>query len=234
MRVVAIIPAAGSGSRIGGDVPKQFMKFNGKELIAYTLDVFQRSDMIDEIIIATSGTGFEYIEDISARYGYTKISSVVQGGKERQDSVFAALKAAKLSFNDLAAVHDAARALLPLEVLNNAIVKAKEVGSALVCVKAKDTIGLIGDNGIDYIDRNKVIVVQTPQIFKYGELLKAFNLAYEEGFYGTDESTLMRRAGFPVEISDGSTSNFKITTNEDIKLFEKIKGFSRSLDHLEG
>ncbi|MBK8661511.1 MAG: 2-C-methyl-D-erythritol 4-phosphate cytidylyltransferase [Ignavibacteriales bacterium] len=233
MRVVAIIPAAGSGSRIGGEIPKQFLKFNGKELIAYTLDVFQRSEMIDEIIIATSGTGFEHIEDIRERYGYTKISSVVQGGKERQDSVFAALNAAKLSFNDLAAVHDAARALLPLEVLNNAIVKAKEVGSALVCVKARDTIGLIEDNGIEYIDRNKVILVQTPQIFKYGELLKAFNMAYEEGFYGTDESSLMRRAGYPVEISDGSSSNFKITTNEDIKLFEKIKGVSLSSEYLE-
>lgn len=233
MRVVAIIPAAGSGSRIGGEIPKQFLKFNGKELIAYTLDVFQRSEMIDEIIIVTTGSGFEYIEDIRERYGYSKISSVVQGGKERQDSVFAALNTAKLSFNDLAAVHDAARALLPLEVLNNAIVKAKEVGSALVCVKARDTIGLIGDNGIEYIDRNKVILVQTPQIFKYGELLKAFNMAYEEGFYGTDESSLMRRAGFPVEISDGSSSNFKITTNEDIKLFEKIKGVSLSSEYLE-
>lgn len=233
MRVVAIIPAAGSGSRIGGEIPKQFLKFNGKELIAYTLDVFQRSEMIDEIIIATSGTGFEYIEDIRERYGYTKISSVVQGGKERQDSVFAALNAAKLSFNDLAAVHDAARALIPLEVLNNAIAKAKEAGSALVCVKARDTIGLIEDNGIEYIDRNKVILVQTPQIFKYGELLKAFNMAYEEGFYGTDESSLMRRAGYPVEISDGSSSNFKITTTEDIKLFEKIKGVSLSSEYLE-
>lgn len=233
MRVVAIIPAAGSGSRIGGDIPKQFLKFNGKELIAYTLDVFQRSEMIDEIIIATSGVGFEYIEDIRARYGYTKISSVVQGGKERQDSVFAALNAAKLSFDDLAAVHDAARALLPLEVLNNAVTKAKEVGSALVCVKARDTIGLIGDNGIEYIDRNKVILVQTPQIFKYGELLKAFNMAYEAGFYGTDESSLMTRAEFPVEISDGSMSNFKITTNEDIKLFEKIKRVRLSLVDLE-
>jgi 2-C-methyl-D-erythritol 4-phosphate cytidylyltransferase len=228
MRVVAIIPAAGSGSRIGGDTPKQFLKFNGKELIAYTLDVFQRSEMVDEIIIATSGTGFEQIEDIKARYGYTKISMVVQGGKERQDSVFAALNAAKLEFNDLAAVHDAARALISPETLNSAIIKAKETGSALVCIKARDTIGLIGSEGVEYIDRNRIILVQTPQIFRYGELMQAFNSAYRDGFYGTDESSLMSRCGFKVELAEGSVYNFKVTNKEDIELFRNIKGITPS------
>ncbi|GAB1350370.1 hypothetical protein MASR1M107_25850 [Ignavibacteriales bacterium] len=113
MRTVAIIPAAGSGSRIGSEIPKQFLPFNGKELIVYTLEVFQRSTLIDEIVIATSGTGFERLEEIKLKYGISKISMVVQGGKERQDSVRAALRAVNMSFDDLAAVHDAARALYP-------------------------------------------------------------------------------------------------------------------------
>lgn len=222
MRTVAIIPAAGSGSRTGSDIPKQFLPFNGKELIVYTLEVFQRSAMVDEIVIATSGTGFERLEEIKHKYGISKISTVVQGGKERQDSVRAALRAVNMSFDDLAAVHDAARALLPLPVLNKAILTASEKGSALVCIRAKDTIAFTENDELEYIDRNKVLMVQTPQIFKYGELMHAFDSAYSDNYYGTDESSLMRRAGYPVVVSEGSVFNFKVTTAEDVTLFEKL------------
>ncbi len=227
MRTVAIIPAAGSGSRTGSEIPKQFIRFNGKELIAYTLEVFQRSALVDEIVVATSGSGFEQLEEIKTKYGISKISTVVQGGKERQDSVRAALKAAKMSFDDLAAVHDAARALLPVEVLNKAILTASEKGSALVCIRAKDTIAFIDNDQLDYIDRSKILIVQTPQIFKYGELMHAFAEAYSENFYGTDESSLMRRAGFPVVISEGSAYNFKVTTKEDCELVERLIAVNR-------
>ncbi len=222
MRTLAIIPAAGSGSRTGSDVPKQFMKFNDRELIAYTIEVFQNSPLVDEIVIATTGTGHELIDSIKKREGFTKITKIVEGGNERQDSVFNALKAADMSFDDLAAVHDAARALLPAEVLTKAITDAKEKGSALVCMKARDTIGFLDNSGLDYIDRSKVYIVQTPQIFRYGELMDAFNKAYAEGWYGTDESSLMRRAGYPVNISEGSALNFKITTKEDLTIFSKL------------
>lgn len=222
MRTLAIIPAAGSGSRTGSDVPKQFMKFNDRELIAYTIEVFQNSPLVDEIVIATTGTGHELIDSIKKREGFTKITKIVEGGNERQDSVFNALKAAEMSFDDLAAVHDAARALLPAEVLTKAITDAKEKGSALVCMKARDTIGFLDNSGLDYIDRSKVYIVQTPQIFRYGELMDAFNKAYAEGWYGTDESSLMRRAGYPVNISEGSALNFKITTKEDLTIFSKL------------
>ncbi len=209
MRTVAIIPAAGSGSRIGGDVPKQFMKFNDRELIAYTLEVFQNSPLVDEIIVATSGTGHEIIKAIRKRDSLSKLTKIVEGGKERQDSVFNALKEADLAFDDLAAVHDAARALLPADVLEKAIRHATEKGSALVCMKARDTIGYMEYTELDYIDRSKVYIVQTPQIFRYGELMDAFKKAYAEGWYGTDESSVMRRAGYPVYISEGSASTSK-------------------------
>lgn len=222
MRTVAIIPAAGSGSRIGGDVPKQFMMFNDRELIAYTLEVFQNSPLVDEIIVATSGTGHEIINAIRKRDNLSKLTKIVEGGKERQDSVFNALKEADLAFDDLAAVHDAARALLPAGVLEKAIKDAKEKGSALVCMRARDTIGYMEYTELDYIDRNKVFIVQTPQIFRYGELMDAFKKAYAEGWYGTDESSIMRRAGYPVHISEGSALNFKITTKEDLSIFSKL------------
>lgn len=222
MRTVAIIPAAGSSTRIGGDVPKQFMKFNDRELIAYTLEVFQNSPLVDEIIVATSGTGHEIISEIRKRENLTKLTKIVEGGKERQDSVYNALKEADLAFDDLAAVHDAARALLPAEVLAKAVTEAKEKGSALVCMKARDTIGYLEFTGLDYIDRSKVYIVQTPQIFRYGELMDAFNKAYAAGWYGTDESSLMRRAGYPVHISEGSAINFKVTTKEDLQIFSKL------------
>ncbi|KAB2907812.1 MAG: 2-C-methyl-D-erythritol 4-phosphate cytidylyltransferase [Ignavibacteriales bacterium] len=228
MRVVAIIPAAGSGSRVSGDVPKQFILFNNREMISYTLEVFQNSEVIDEIIVATSGQGRDILHAIKERDGLTKLTKIVDGGLERQDSVYNALKEANLAFDDLAVVHDAARALLPPEVLARAVATAKEKGSALVCQKARDTIGFL-ENGdlaesgnLSYIDRNKVYLVQTPQIFRYGELTEAFERAYSEGWYGTDESTIMRRAGYPVFISDGSALNFKITTDEDLVIFSKL------------
>jgi 2-C-methyl-D-erythritol 4-phosphate cytidylyltransferase len=222
MRSVAIIPAAGFGKRIGGEIPKQFLAINGKELIAYTLDVFQNSELIDEIVVATTDDGIDILEGIKIKYGFTKISAIVKGGEQRQDSVYAALKAVNLSYTDLAAVHDAARALLPLEVLNKALLSAYQKGSALVCLSVRDTIGILESNELEYIDRSKVQIVQTPQIFRYGELLSAFEQAYKDNYYGTDESSLMRRAGYPVHISEGSVYNFKVTTKEDIEIFEKL------------
>lgn len=223
MKTIAVIPAGGKGIRGGSSVPKQYLKFHSKELIVYTLEVFQSNKLIDEIVISVEPKYYELLKELIIVYNLSKISNVVEGGNERQDSVYNALKSIKdISENDLIAVHDAARPLLPQKVLTDAITIAKEKGNALVCIKSKDT--LIKGNRVveNYLDRNEVFYVQTPQIFPYGVLMKAMKKAYEENFIGTDESMLIRRIGEKVNIIEGSALNFKITTDEDIEIFEVL------------
>lgn len=222
MKAVAIIPAGGKGARSGTAAPKQYLKFFGKELIVYTLEVFQQNKLIDEIIIAAESNFFGLLEELKKKYKLTKISKIIEGGEERQDSVYNALKSSNAKEDDLIAVHDAARPLLPQDILTNAIETAKQEGNALVCIKAKDTL-IKGNRVVEsYLDRDEVYYVQTPQIFSYHVLLKAMKNAYDNNFVGTDESMLVRQIGEKVNIVDGSVFNFKITTAEDIEMFERV------------
>jgi len=222
MKIIAIIPAGGKGKRSGSAVPKQYLKFNGKELIVYTLQVFQNNDLIDEIIIPAEPAYFDLLEKIKKDYELTKLTKIVEGGDERQDSVYNALNEIKADDEDLIVVHDAARALLPSEVLTNSILAAKQKGNAVVCIKAKDTL-VKGNNTIsDYVNRNDVYYVQTPQIFKAKDLKRAMQNAYKNNFIGTDESMLVKKIGIEVNIVEGSVMNFKLTTNEDVEMFERL------------
>lgn len=222
MRIYAIIPAAGKGKRSGHFTPKQYLKFNGKELIAYTLEVFQKNKFIDEIIISAHPDYFNLLEKIKKKYRLTKVQKIVKGGKERQDSVYKALQSIKADKDDLIAVHDAARPLLPQKILTDAIKTAQSKGNALVCIKAKDTL-VKGTNIVDsYIDRENVYYVQTPQIFKFSDLMKAMSKAYSERFYATDESMLINNIGIKINIVPGSVMNFKVTINDDIRLLRKL------------
>lgn len=222
MRVFAIIPAGGKGKRSGTGTPKQYLRFHGKELIVYTLEVFQKNNLIDEIIISAEQDYFSLLEEIKKKYNLNKISNIVEGGKERQDSVHNALEAIKADNSDLIAVHDAARPMLPVDILTKAINTAKEKGNALVCLKARDTL-LKGDQVVkEYINRSEMYYVQTPQVFKYGDLMKAMKKAYEKKFIGTDESMLIKELGIDINIVEGSMLNFKVTTSTDIEMFEKL------------
>ncbi|HVO73313.1 MAG TPA: 2-C-methyl-D-erythritol 4-phosphate cytidylyltransferase [Ignavibacteriaceae bacterium] len=222
MKIFAIIPAAGKSSRIGFSVPKQFLKFGGKEVIAYTLEVFQKNKNINGIIIPAEPEYFRLLNRIKKKYKLTKVLKILKGGNERQDSVYYALKVLEAKKDDLVVVHDAARPLLPAEVLNRAINLAKLKGNALVCVKAGDTLIKADDAVKNYIDRKNVYYVQTPQIFKYSQLIRAAEKAYESNFYGTDESMLVKKLGKKVYLSEGSPLNFKITTKSDLHLFSMI------------
>ena len=222
MKVYAIIPAGGSGNRTGSNIPKQYLKFHGKEMIAYTLEVFQQNSLVDEIIIAAKKEYFNLLNEIKNNYHIDKLSGIIEGGKERQDSVFNALSSINADDDDLVAVHDAARPLLSQKVLNNSIQKAKELGNSVVSIKAKDTL-VKGDNVIEsYLDRKMIHYIQTPQIFRYGSLVKAMKKANNENFVGTDESMLMERFGEKINLVEGSSFNFKVTTESDVELFHRI------------
>ena len=126
------------------------------------------------------------------------------------------------SSNDLVAVHDAARTLLPANVLTSAIIAAKKKGNALICIKAKDTLAKGKRKVEEYLNRDVVYYVQTPQIFKYKNLKKAMDKAYKENYYGTDESMLVSRIGIKANIVEGSVLNFKVTSKDDIELVKWI------------
>jgi len=228
MKVIAIIPAGGKGLRAGNAdkkgiaTPKQYLRVNNKELIAYTLETFQKNKFINEIIIAAEPTYFDLLVKIINKYRFRKVKLIVEGGQTRQHSVYNALLSSDANENDLIVVHDAARVLLPNEVLSNAIKTAKGKGNALVCIKAKDTLIKATKYVEEYLNRDEVYYVQTPQIFKYKDLLKAMNKAFKENFIGTDESMLVQKIGKKINLVEGSVFNFKITTQEDIELFARL------------
>lgn len=223
MKIFAIIPAAGKGIRSGKATPKQYLKFNNKELIVYTLEIFQRNEAINEIVVSAEEKYFNLLNNIKEKYNLTKVFGILKGGKTRQDSVYNALKSISgVSGDSIIVVHDAARPLLPQTVLTNAINTAREKGNALVCIKARDTL-IKGDRVVEsYVDREEFYYVQTPQIFQYSVLMNAMKNAYENDFVGTDESVLVRRLGEKVNIVQGSVYNFKVTTNEDMEMFERL------------
>lgn len=222
MKTFAIIPSAGIGKRITSEIPKQFIKVNEKEIIAYTLEVFQQCAEVDEIIIPTGKNYFDLLNSIKGKYSITKLNRIVEGGKERQDSVYAALKSISADEDDIVIVHDAARPLLNKNLLSTAINSAEEFGSIVVAVKAKDT--LIEGSGLveNYIDRSKIYYAQTPQIFRYKILVAAIENAYKNNFIGTDESMIVKMNNTEVKIVEGDSFNFKVTTDSDLELFKKI------------
>lgn len=222
MKVIAIIPAGGKGIRSGLSLPKQFIKIKGKELISYTIEVFQRCKDIDKIYVAASGEYFPLLEKCRKKYRFTKLKDFIPGGNERQDSVYNVLRAGKFDNDDIIVVHDAARPLLSQSLLKNVIAVAKKSGNGVLAVKAGDTLAAGEEYIKSYPERDNIHYIQTPQVFRYSEIRSAFDKAYRENYYGTDESMLVKRLGHKVRLVPGSYLNFKITTPEDIKLLKKI------------
>lgn len=222
MKTYAIIPSGGESKRFGGEIPKQYFNINGKEIIVYTLEVFQNCELIDEIIIAAKAEYFVMLNELKEKYNLNKISKIVEGGKERQDSVYNALSSIAAEDNDLVAVHDAARPLLSNQILLNALNEAEKFDSIVTALKARDTLLKGRENVDEYLNRNEIYYAQTPQIFRYKILMEAMKKAYKENLTGTDESMIVKNAGYEVKIVEGDLRNFKITNSSDIDLFKSI------------
>tara|TARA_B100000315_G_scaffold43510_1_gene38417 strand:- start:9401 stop:10096 length:696 start_codon:yes stop_codon:yes gene_type:complete len=220
----AIITAAGYGRRMGKGRKKQFLLLAKVPIIVHTLQTFQNSDYINEIILVVPDDGIDYCkQEIVNSYKLTKVKKIVSGGKKRQDSVFNGLKSISQETN-IVVVHDGVRPFLSKPILENSIKKAKEKGSVVVAIPVKDTLMKISDQRIvtEGQNRDSIWRIQTPQVFKKEILISAFEKAREDNFCGTDESTLVSRLGIPVYVVNGSELNIKITTPEDIVLGESI------------
>ncbi len=215
-----IIVAGGSGSRMNMNINKQFIKINEKEVIAHTIDKFYKNEYIDEIILVVKEDEIDYFkENIIKKYGYKNIK-IALGGKERQDSVYNGLKIVDKNC-DMVLVHDGARPFVSKEIIKKAVTETKK--ASVIGVRVKDTIKVVNNNEIiSTPNRNTLWAIQTPQTFKYDLLKIAYKKAYEENFYGTDDSSLVENLGEKVNIIEGSYENIKITTKEDLNMAYQI------------
>lgn len=218
-----IIVAAGTGSRMKKDINKQFIKLDNKEIIAYTIDKFYINNEIDDIVVVIKKDEEDYFkENILEKYNFKNIK-IAYGGEKRQDSVYNGIQ--KLDKNcEVVLVHDGARPFVTEEIINNSIQEAKKHNAVVVGVKVKDTIKVVGEQGniVDTPNRKYLWSVQTPQVFKYDIITKAYENAYNENYYGTDDAMLVEKIGYDVKMIEGSYDNIKITTQEDLNFGEQI------------
>lgn len=222
LRTLAIIPSAGMGRRMGS-LKKNYLMLLGKPVLARTIEQFESSGMVDSIVLVVPPSGEEFCRaGIVEAYGFKKVARIVPGGAERQDSVENGLRAAGRAF-DIVLVHDGARPLVTVEIIENTIRAAAGCGAAIAAVPVKDTIKEAGGGFIvATLPREALLSVQTPQAFSLSVLEEAFSRAKEDGFTGTDESSLVERTGRPVKAVQGSYENIKITTPEDLAIAECI------------
>ena len=230
-RVTAIIVAAGSGSRMGGEVTKQFMTLNGKPVIINTLLAFEKSEYIDEIVIVARADETDKYPPLLEKYGIKKVSSVVKGGDSRQASVALGMEAVSPK-SDFVAIHDGARPLITEEQIKSVVLAAYKFKAASAASMSKDSPKIVSPHNFieKSVERDKLRLMQTPQVF-YADLYRAaLYHAYEKKFEGTDDCAVAEFAGFPVKVVDCGYENIKITTPVDLKLAEIILA-ERSLEN---
>lgn len=217
MKTIAIIPAAGSGRRLGLRMKKPFVFLGGKPLISYALKTLNGCDHIDAIIVASERSCVAKVERIAKRFGINKLAGVVIGGRTRFESVRNCIEAIGPAF-DIVLIHDAARPFIDKATIERSISAAKKFGASIVAVRENDTVKFSDDESFvtKTLDRRKIFRAQTPQVFRYGVIKKAF--AFCAGSRRvTDDASLVERVGSCVKIVEGSYNNIKITTKEDMK-----------------
>ena len=216
MKISAIIVAAGSGNRMKNElISKQFLKINGKEIFAHSVEKFERLDCISQIVVVTSKHYFDYTLDIEKQYGWEK-TKVIKGGKERQDSVYEGLK--KLDVDtDIVVIHDGVRPFVKEKNILDIINKTIEEGACVLAVPVKETVKVCEDNKVkETLDRSTLWAIQTPQGFRYKELLNAYEKFQMNNEIATDDAVIMEKVGHKIFIVNGDYKNIKITTPEDI------------------
>lgn len=222
-KVCAIILAAGKGKRMGANINKQFLKLNDKPILYYTLKAFSEHEAIDEIILVAAKNEVAYCKnEISDKYNINKITKIVEGGKERQDSVLKGLKA--IGQCDIVLIHDGARPFVSKAIIDNGIKYTKLYGASACGVVPKDTIKMRNLEGISdgTLERDKMFCVQTPQVFDYRLILDCHIKVNGEKVIVTDDTMVVEKYNNKVYLYEGSYNNIKITTVEDLIVAERI------------
>jgi len=222
-RNTAIVLAAGQGKRMYSKVQKQFLEIQGYPVLYYSLRCFQESPLIQDIILVTGEESISYCkEEIVQKYGFTKVSAVIPGGKERYDSVYAGL--CECRDCEYVLIHDGARPFVTEEILKRGLQKVKETGACVIGMPSKDTVKLSDEEGYvkETPNRRCVWTIQTPQIFSYS-LIKGAHASIRQKDMSkiTDDAMVVEQeTGARVALAEGSYRNIKITTPEDLDIAE--------------
>ena len=223
----AIIIAAGSGKRMGLKTPKQFIKIEGKPVLMYTLEEYEKHPGIDSILVVCLPGYLDYVRDYSKRLGITKLLSVIDGGLTGQESIYAGVKylEGKVSPESVVIIHDGVRPLVDSHVLSDVIDKTKKYGNAVSSMPYNEQIFIMDDelSTTDYIKREKIRRVVTPQGYNYKLLLCKYKEAFQKkiGIYGSSYiNTMMVSLGVRLFFASGSDKNIKLTTKENLEIFK--------------
>lgn len=226
--IVALLTAAGTGSRMGQDIPKQFMHVENKPVIVHTMEAFQRHPNIDAIIVVTLPAWVEVLKAYACQFNITKLKWVVPGGESGQESIYNGLMALKahISEEDIVMVHDGNRCMVSDEIISNSIATFHMYGSAVAAIPCVEAVFKSADDGISSvtsIPREQLYRTQTPHTYTLGKLLWAHGEAKKNGIVNTAAScTLMQQLGETVYFSKGSEENLKITTVDDLMIFKAL------------
>lgn len=229
--ITAIILAAGKGSRMNSEVPKQFLNLCGKPVLYYSLMAFEKSS-VQDIILVTGKTDIEYCEqNIIHKYHFCKVKGIVEGGTERYWSVKNGLEAAKGA--DYVLIHDAARPCLTQAIIENSISEVQKTGACTVGVPVKDTIKVVDGNGfgVETPRRNSLWQIQTPQSFCYVDIVEAYKKMERSCDIDITDDTMIieRYLDKKTKVIAGDYTNIKITTKEDLLISENfLKKFEKS------
>ncbi len=217
-KVSAIIAAAGDSQRMGG-VDKMFAPINGRPALARVLDTFQNCKKINQIIVVMNQQNIDACRRLVKAEGWTKVKDIILGGKRRQDSVAEGLKYVRDA--DWVVIHDGARPLVTIDLIELGLEAAQETGAASAAVPVTDTIKTVKDNEIvdKTLPRQNLRAIQTPQVFRFDIIKKAYKSVYGDV---TDDAALVEKAGYKVKLYMGSYANIKITTLDDLAVAEAL------------
>jgi 2-C-methyl-D-erythritol 4-phosphate cytidylyltransferase len=231
VKTQAIIPAAGTGTRLNTDIPKPFVELCGQPLCVYTLQAFERSAAVASVILVGHAERLSELKRIVARYGLKKVVRVVAGGATRRESVSRGLDVLDTD-TEIVVVHDGARPLVSARTVDDAVELTRRWGAVITAVPVKSTIKMVDSHGLSVaktLDRGGLWEVQTPQVFKKDILLRAHASSTDMG--PTDDAMMVEGLGIKVKVLRGDYQNIKITTQEDIVVAE---AFLKRRDGLNG
>lgn len=214
----AIIVAAGRGRRFGST--KQFLPLYGKPLVLHTIERFERSKAVAEIVLVVPNSWVKRMIQQVKDTGFKKVKKIVKGGLRRMDSVYSGLLVAN---GDIVVIHDGVRPLVTTSMITRGVRECKRHGACIYAISATDTVKLVQNGSVEKtLEKEKVYLVQTPQVFRKSLLLKAYTNAYAQGIEAPDEAYLLESIGIPVKILKGVRENIKVTSPMDLRLVEAL------------
>jgi len=227
MKNYVILLAGGVGKRMNSDIPKQFIEVNGKPIIAYSIENFQRNNEVEKIVVACVKQWEKYLKEIVAKYNLSKVEWIIEGGETGHDSIRNGVffLKDKIEADDYIIVHDAVRPVLPQKAIEEVLRIAHEKGNACSSIACHPPIVYTEDfkSGITDVDREHVMLTASPQVFRYSLALKCYEMAERENKHDfTFTSSLLIHYGERVYFAKGTTNNIKITTKSDLALFKAL------------